>query len=86
MPNISCDVVKCVFNTHGGCSRNNIEVDDATLNNMSEFIAENYSDVSEIRDEDINRAILSYYSAYADALAGGELPEELPEIPELPIG
>ena len=28
MPNISCDVVKCVFNTHGGCSRNNIEVDE----------------------------------------------------------
>lgn len=27
MPNINCDAVKCVFNTHGGCSRNFIEVE-----------------------------------------------------------
>ncbi len=63
---------------------NNIEIDEDTLNNMSNYIADNYADVSEISDEDINRAILSYYSAYADALAKGEMPEELPEgLPEL---
>lgn len=27
MPNIKCDVVKCVFNTHGGCSRGEIEIE-----------------------------------------------------------
>ena len=66
---------------------NNIELDEKTLDNMSSYIAENYSDVSEITDEDVNRAILYYYNAYADSLAGGELPDELPDdIPELPIG
>ena len=60
---------------------NNIELDEKTLENMSNYIADNYGDVGEITDEDVNRAILSYYSAYADALTGGELPEELPEIP-----
>ena len=28
MPNISCDAVKCVFNINGGCSRNQIEVEE----------------------------------------------------------
>lgn len=48
---------------------NDIVVDDATLNNMSEYIAENYSTVNkeELTDEDINKAILSYYNAYAEA-------------------
>ncbi len=26
MPCIHCDAVKCVFNTHGGCSRNYVEI------------------------------------------------------------
>ena len=46
----------------------NIEIADDTLSNMSNYIADNYSDVTEISDEDINRAILAYYSAYANAL------------------
>ena len=56
-----------------------INLDENTLNTMSNYIADNYSDVSEITDEDINRALLSYYGAYT---SGEELPEELPEIPE----
>ena len=48
---------------------NNIEVDEATLNNMSTYIADNYGEINaeDITDEDINKAILSYYNAYAEA-------------------
>ena len=60
---------------------NNIELDEATLNNMSEYIADNYSDVNEITDDDINKAILYYYNAYADAQSLPEIPES-PDIPE----
>ena len=60
---------------------NNITLDEKTLDNMSNYIADNYSDVSEISDEDIHRAILSYYSAYADSLEGGETPEDIPDCP-----
>ncbi len=56
---------------------NNIEVDEATLNNMSEYIADNYSDkdMENLTDEDINKAILSYYNAYAEANPDATLPE-----------
>lgn len=59
---------------------NNITVDDSIIEGMSDYIVENYSDVSEITDEDINKAILSYYNSYAKGEL--ELPDELPdEIP-----
>ena len=52
-----------------------INLDENTLNTMSNYIADNYSDVSEITDEDINRALLSYYGAYS---SGEALPEATP--------
>ena len=56
---------------------NNINVDEQTLNNMSNYIADNYSDVDVemLTDEDINKAILSYYNAYAQANPGDEIPD-----------
>ncbi len=57
---------------------NNINLDEGTLDTMSNYIADNYSDVSEITDEDINRALLSYYGAYTDS---GELPGDIPVTP-----
>ncbi len=60
-------------------TENDIVLDEATLDAMSNYIADNYSDTSEITDEDINRALLSYYGAYAE---NGETPEGAPEISE----
>ena len=49
---------------------------------MSKYLADNYSDVDEITDGDINRALLSYYSSFANGEGTPEgLPEGLPEIP-----
>ena len=52
---------------------------------MSDYIAENYSGNEDITDEDINDAILSYYSSYVDYInGGGTLPDDIPDdlIPE----
>ena len=62
---------------------NGIELDAEIVSSMSDYIADNFSDLEEITDADVNDAILSYYSAYVDYLNnGGEIPE-IPEIPEL---
>ena len=54
MANITCDVVKCVFNTHGGCSRDYIEVDEnCEASNACETYCDSFSD--KISD-DKNRA------------------------------
>ena len=60
---------------------NGITVDDKTLDNMSQYIADNYGDTSEdeLTDEDINRAILSYYNAYAEANPDFKLEDYNPE-------
>ena len=58
---------------------NDIVLDQNTLDVMSNYIADNYSDISEISDEDINRALLSYYGALADGeITPDEIPDELP--------
>ncbi len=45
MPQISCDAVKCVFNTHGGCSREYIEVDgNCNAHQCSATYCESFSD------------------------------------------
>lgn len=52
---------------------NGIDLDEEIIDEMASYIAENYSDVTEITDNDINMAILSYYDAYASLLAGGSI-------------
>ena len=59
---------------------NNITLDENIVESMSEFIAENYNETSgEITDEDINKAILSYYKSYAEENPDAGLPDELPD-------
>lgn len=52
MPNINCDVVRCVFNTKGGCSRDYIEVDEnCEAHECCETYCESFSDkISEIKN------------------------------------
>ncbi len=52
MPNIGCDVVKCVFNTHGGCSREYIEVDEnCEAHEACETYCDSFSDkISEMKN------------------------------------
>ncbi len=56
---------------------NNLTVDDEVKQNMVDYIAENYGDKSadEITDDDIDDAILSYYSAYADHQNNSDSPD-----------
>ena len=54
---------------------NNLNVDEETKKSMVDYIADNYGEhEGEITDKEINDALLSYYQAYADALAKGENP------------
>ena len=46
---------------------NNLSVSEDVKQNMLDYIEENYSDTSEITDDDINDAILSYYNSYASS-------------------
>lgn len=48
---------------------NGIALETEIVDQMADYITENYADTSEITDEDINDAILSYYDAYAEYLA-----------------
>lgn len=52
MPNIGCDVVKCVFNTQGGCSRDYIEVEESCeANEACETYCDSFSDnMSEMKN------------------------------------
>lgn len=54
-------------------TKNGIELDDEIIDEMAGYIAENFSDITEITDNDINMAILSYYDAYAELIASGAL-------------
>lgn len=67
---------------------NNLTVDEDIKQTMVDYIADNYGDhEGEITDKEINDAILSYYKAYANSLAGGnENESDTPEIPEIPEG
>ena len=47
---------------------NEIELEKDIVDTMAEYVAENYSDISEIGDEEINDIILSYYDAYLEYL------------------
>ena len=46
---------------------NNLTVSEEVKQNMIDYIEENYSDTTDITEDDINDAILSYYQAYANA-------------------
>ena len=62
-------------------AENNIVVDEEIIDGMSQYIVDNYSDVTEISDADVNKAILSYYNSYTKGEV--ELPEGLPDdLPE----
>ena len=54
MANINCEVVKCVFNTHGGCSRNNISIEECNgckAHECSETYCTSFSDkMSEMKN------------------------------------
>ena len=46
---------------------NNIELDKEVVDNMAQYYADNYSDKTEISDDEINDIILAYYNAQLDA-------------------
>ena len=61
---------------------NGINLDDEIVEGMSDYIADNYSELSEITDKELNDVILSYYSSsieYKENNPDAELPDEIPE-------
>ena len=51
---------------------NNIQLEEQIVDDMSQYIVDNYSDVDEVTDEVVNDVILSYYDAYKDSVSGAE--------------
>lgn len=62
---------------------NEIELEKEIVDSMAEYVAENYSDVEKISDEEASDIILSYYDAYLEYLENGTVPDDVP-LPELP--
>ena len=63
--------------------QNDIVLEEEIVAEMTSYVAENYGDKTDISDEDINDAILSYYGAYEKYLETGNA-EDLPNPDELP--
>lgn len=68
--------------------KNDLSISEDVREHMLDYIEENYSDTSEITDDDINNAILSYYNSYANAKENrgegeGEGSENIPDLPDL---
>lgn len=58
-------------------AQNGIEVEKDIIDEMAGYVADNYSEVEDLTDAEINDIILSYYNAY---LQSGELPTVPPVI------
>lgn len=55
---------------------NGIEIEVEIVDEMADYVAENFSEVENVTDEELNDIILSYYDAYIKYNATGEIPEE----------
>ncbi len=62
---------------------NNIALDEEIVDSIAEHVVENFEGVEELTDEDINKALLQFYDAYANSLATGEPPEIPDDIGDL---
>nr|MBQ8890100.1 hypothetical protein [Clostridia bacterium] len=63
---------------------NGIELEEDVVRGMSDYVVDNYSELDEVTDEQLNDIILSYYSSYIDYVENGTVPDELPEGVEIP--
>lgn len=50
----------------GTLEENGILLEDEIVEGISDYIADNYSDLDEVTDQEINDVILSYYSSYVE--------------------
>ncbi len=50
----------------GTLEENGIVLEDEIVEGISDYIADNYSDLEEITDQEVNDVILSYYSSYVE--------------------
>lgn len=53
---------------------NNIALDEEIVDSIADHVIENFEGVEELTDEDINKALLQFYDAYASSQSSGEPP------------
>ncbi len=59
---------------------NGIELEEEIVSGIADYIDENYSDQSNLTDEEFNDVLLSYYDVYLKYINGEEIdPDELPD-------
>ena len=64
-------------------AKNEIDITDEQLSQVSDFVIEEFENVDEISDAEIADFMAKYYDVYLNASSSGELPEGIPdELPE----
>ncbi len=61
---------------------NNIALDQEIVDSIADHVVENFEGIEELSDEDINKALLEFYNAYAESQGTTEapvLPDDLPD-------
>lgn len=59
---------------------NNINIEKEIVENIADYVDENYSEKYEnLTDEEFNDILLSYFDAYLEYQESGKIPEDLPE-------
>ena len=61
---------------------NGIEIEPEIVDTMADYVADNFEEIEEITDDEINDVILSYFDAYVKYLETGTLPDDLPINPD----
>lgn len=62
---------------------NNIALDEEIVDSIADHVIENFEGVEALSDEDINKALLQFYDAYASSQSSGEPPTTPDDIGEL---
>ena len=57
---------------------NNIELEKDIVDTMAQYVADNFSEVTEITDEEASDIILYYYDAYLEYVESGTVPDDIP--------
>ncbi len=65
-----CSVLNSTLKDHG------IELEKEIVDEIADYVGENYSDVDSLTDEEFNSILLHYYEAYQKYLESGEIPED----------
>ena len=60
----------------GTLKNHGIELEEEIVDGIAEYVADNFSQVDELTDEEFNSILLHYYEAYQEYLNSGDIPDD----------